>query len=293
MTNDLDSDEISLLDLLVTMAQSWRLLVFGPLVAGLIGLGVAFGLPVTYQAEAKLLLPEDAGDAQSFTADVAMAVAGSDNFLLAVSQHAGLVGSAGDQEAIASMRQRLTTQVERKRLLVVRAVGPTPDKARALAQVAVEDLLRRSVPSGAHRQQIEIEIANARRSIQGYQAAQAAVSRWMVKPLPGDTTEAFVSAAVSLQAHTEAIENRIARLQKQLLGVGQDSVINKPNLPSQRTSPKRSRIAVLSALAAGFALLLWVFVRQAWRNAANQPETADKVKAVRAAFSARSPNRLS
>jgi hypothetical protein len=223
-----------------------------------------------------------------------MALASSDDFLLAVGQQAGLVGSAGAQQAVASMRQRLTTQADRKSpLLVLRAAGAMPDKARALAQVAIEELLRRSVPSGAYHQQIEREIANARRSIQGYQVAQAVISRRGDTPLPGDTTEAFVTALVSLQTNNEATENRIARLQVELRGVGQDAVINKPSLPSQRTSPKRRQIAVLSALAAGFALPLWVFVRQAWRNAANKPETANKVKALRAAFSARSASRPS
>jgi hypothetical protein len=290
MTDDLDSDEISLLDLLVTMAESWRLLVFGPLVAGLIGLGVAFGLPPTYHAEAKLLLPEE----QPFTRDVAMAVADSDDFLLAVGQQAGLVGLAGAQQAVASMRQRLTTQADRKsRLLVFRAAGPTPEKAQALGQVAVGELLRRSVPSGAYRQQIEREIANARQSIEAYLATQVVISRRGDTPLPGDTTEAFVAAMVSLQTNNEATENRLARLQVALRGVGQGAVINEPNLPSQRTSPNSIQITVLSGLAAGFALLLWVFVRQAWRNAANQPETADKIRALRAAFSTRSASRPS
>jgi hypothetical protein len=287
MTDNLDSDEISLLDLLVTMAESWRLLVFGPLVAGLIGLAVAFGLPATYHSEAKLLLPN-----QVYFTDVAITIAGSDDFLLAVGQQAGLVGSVGDQQAAASVRGRLTMQVDRKSsVLTVRAVGPTPDKARGLAQVAVEELLRRSVPTGAHRQAIEREIAGARRSIKGYQVAQAVLSRQGAKALPGDTTEAFVSALASLQVNNEANQNRVTRLEAALGGLGQESVIAKPNLPSQRTSPKRSRIAVLSVLAAGFVLLLWVFVRQAWRNAANQPGTADKIKALRAAFSSRSSSR--
>jgi hypothetical protein len=290
MTEDLDSNEISLLDLLVTMAKSWRLLVFGPIVAGLIGMGVAFGLPATYHSEAKLLLP----DGQPFTRDVAMALPESDEFLLAVSQQAGLGGFAGDQQAVDSIRERLRTQAQRNSpLLVLRAAGPTPEKARALAQVAVEELLRRSVPSGVYRRQIEGEIANARKAIEGYQLAQGAISRWVAKPLPGNTNDAFISALVSLQANNEESENRIMRLQAQLRGVGEAAVINKPNLPLKKTSPKRSLIAVLSGLVAGFALLLWVFVQQAWRDAANRPETADKVKALRAAFSAPSANRSS
>lgn len=35
-------DEISLLDILVTLAESWKLLVFGPLVVGVLAGGLSF-----------------------------------------------------------------------------------------------------------------------------------------------------------------------------------------------------------------------------------------------------------
>ncbi len=44
--------------MMVTKAGSWRLLFFGPLAARFIGLGVAFGLPANYHAEANPLLSD-------------------------------------------------------------------------------------------------------------------------------------------------------------------------------------------------------------------------------------------
>ena len=41
-----------------------------------------------------------------------------------------------------------------------------------------------------------------------------------------------------------------------------------PILPTQHVAPKRSLISVLAALATGFALLLFVFIRKALANAA-------------------------
>ena len=38
----------------------------------------------------------------------------------------------------------------------------------------------------------------------------------------------------------------------------------------------------MTTLATGFALLLFIFIRQAWRNAAANPETAAKLAALRA-----------
>ena len=49
-------DEIDLLDLLVTMSEHIKLLILGPLLAGLIALGVGFALPETYQSTSLLVV---------------------------------------------------------------------------------------------------------------------------------------------------------------------------------------------------------------------------------------------
>jgi uncharacterized protein involved in exopolysaccharide biosynthesis len=50
-------DEISLLDLLVTVSENIKLLILGPLAAGLCALGVSFALPAKYESVA--ILPSD------------------------------------------------------------------------------------------------------------------------------------------------------------------------------------------------------------------------------------------
>ena len=48
--SDGGEDEISLLDLLLVVAENARLLIFGPLLAGLAALGIAFIIPPTFTA---------------------------------------------------------------------------------------------------------------------------------------------------------------------------------------------------------------------------------------------------
>ncbi|MDP3192828.1 Wzz/FepE/Etk N-terminal domain-containing protein [Rhodoferax sp.] len=49
--------EISLLDLLVVVAENIKLLLLGPLLAGLVALGIGYALPQSYVSQAILLLP--------------------------------------------------------------------------------------------------------------------------------------------------------------------------------------------------------------------------------------------
>jgi uncharacterized protein involved in exopolysaccharide biosynthesis len=54
--------------------------------------------------------------------------------------------------------------------------------------------------------------------------------------------------------------------------------------PERKSKPKKAMIAAVAALASGFALLLFVFVRQALRGAAADPETEQKLSKLRQAW---------
>src|SRR6266850_6418230 len=51
-------DEISLLDPLLVVAENARLLIFGPILAGLVALGIAFIIPPTFTATTRILPPQ-------------------------------------------------------------------------------------------------------------------------------------------------------------------------------------------------------------------------------------------
>jgi uncharacterized protein involved in exopolysaccharide biosynthesis len=53
-----DDDEISLLDLALVLAENWKLLIFGPLAAGLVALGVSFIIPPTFTARTSIMTPQ-------------------------------------------------------------------------------------------------------------------------------------------------------------------------------------------------------------------------------------------
>ncbi|WP_255439470.1 Wzz/FepE/Etk N-terminal domain-containing protein [Comamonas sp. Z3] len=58
-------EELDLLDLLVTLAENWKILIFGPLLAGIAAYGIGLVIPKTYESSASVQV-ERAGS--SFTA---------------------------------------------------------------------------------------------------------------------------------------------------------------------------------------------------------------------------------
>jgi tyrosine-protein kinase Etk/Wzc len=61
-------------------------------------------------------------------------------------------------------------------------------------------------------------------------------------------------------------------------------VVDVAQPAEKKSKPKKALIAVLTTLATGFALLLFVFVRQAVRNASRDEEAAEKLSELRRAW---------
>jgi uncharacterized protein involved in exopolysaccharide biosynthesis len=58
-----EEDSINLLDILQTLAENARLLVYGPILAGLIALGISFTFQPSYVAETNIMTPQQQGGA--------------------------------------------------------------------------------------------------------------------------------------------------------------------------------------------------------------------------------------
>jgi capsule polysaccharide export protein KpsE/RkpR len=61
-------------------------------------------------------------------------------------------------------------------------------------------------------------------------------------------------------------------------------IIDTAEPPEHKSKPKKSLVAVITTLATGFALLLFVFVRNALQSSAADPITTEKLDRLRASF---------
>ena len=61
-------------------------------------------------------------------------------------------------------------------------------------------------------------------------------------------------------------------------------VVDIAQPPEKKAKPKRALIAVMATLLTGLALVLWVFARQAWRQASQDPGASHKLAAIQASW---------
>lgn len=61
-------------------------------------------------------------------------------------------------------------------------------------------------------------------------------------------------------------------------------VLDAAQPPEHKSKPKKALIAIIATLASGFALLLFVFLRQALRNGSQDEKTAKKLAALKSSW---------
>lgn len=366
-------DEISLLDLALVLAEHWKLLIFGPLLAGLAALGIAFVVQPTFTATAVILPPQQQQSAAAAAlqsvgalAGMAGAAAGLKN---PADQYVALMKSTRVSDRIidafglmevyeAEFRQDARkaldnnvniTAGKQDGLIRVEVDDRDPQRAAAMANRYVEELRllmnELAVTEAQQRRRFfEEKLAEAReRLTQAQTALQASgINEGALRAEPKAAAEGYASlraqvtaAEVRLQAmraylteqapefqralaELSALRQQLARAeavnaqaatgdyinlyrefkyaetlfdlfvrQYELARVDESregllvQVVDAAQPPERKSKPKRALVAVLTTLVTGFALLLAVLVRSAWRNAARDPESAAKMAHLR------------
>lgn len=372
-----DEDEISLLDLLHTVVDNLRLLVLGPLLAGLAALGISFLIPPTFTASTQFMPPQQqqssaAAMLQSLGALGGLAGAASgiknpnDQFVsllksrtlqdtlierfklqerydkkysedtrAELSKNArissgkdGLIRIEVDDDEPAFAAELANAHVQELTLLLGRLAVTEAQQRRLFFEKQLKDAKDKLTQAEQALQATGVNAsalkANPQSAVAGLAQLQAAITAQEVKvaSMRGYLTE---NAPDFRQALTEltALKAQLGQAEKaqapaqpgdgdyiaryrdfkyfetlyelfakqyELARVDESregaviQVVDVAQAPEKKSKPKKAIIAVLATLATGFALLLFVFVRQALRNAEQDAESAAKLSSLRAAW---------
>jgi tyrosine-protein kinase Etk/Wzc len=375
-----DDDEISLLDLLLVVADNLRLLVLGPLVAGFLALGYSYTIPPTFTATTKFMPPGQQQGAAAMMLQSLGALGGlagaAGGIKNPADQYIAFLKSRSVQDALID-RFKLMERYENKYredarktldgnvqiasgkdgLITIDASDKDPTLAAQLANAHVEELgrlLNRLAVTEAQQRRLFFEKqlaktkdnlikaeqalkasgvgssvlkADPKTAVEGLAKIEAAITAQEIKlgAMRGYLTESspdFKQAQTELAAMRAQMtraekeepaaagangveSNYIAKFrdfkyhetlfelfakQYEMARVDESregaviQVLDPAQPPERKSKPKIAQIAILTTLVVGFALLLFVFIRQALRGAAQSPESAQKLSRLRQAW---------
>ena len=268
-------NEVGLLDLLVTLSENIKLLVIGPLVVGLCALIVSFLLPQTFQSVAVLQADQTTASLMS-TASVLDPVIAS----------LGLAKDDTVEEARVKLREQIKANVGRvDKLLTLTVSDRTALQAQAIAKGLLQQTYVESRPKGSVRVRIGIQLEEARTRLKNAQDASAGVLKRLESN--GSSTAGGVELArgyAELLSATGAAQGQVSLLEAQLEGLTDAQLLQVPTLAQKASQPKKVLIAIGATLAAGIALLLFIFIRQSFINTTPSEKTYAKVLRIRNSF---------
>ncbi len=268
-------DDVGLLDVLVTFAENIKLLIAGPLVIGLCALGFSFLLPQTFQSVTVL-------QAEQSTASLMLTAAVLDPVITTL----GLDKDGTMDEARSKLREQIKIAVGRNdKLLTLTVSAHSPVQAQAIAMSLIRQTYQESRPKGSARARLETQLAEATLRLKNALGASEGVLKRLESSSSGVSGGSELARGYAeLLSATGAAQNQISSLEAQLEGLSEAQLVQAPTLPQKASQPKKGLIAVGATLAAGMALLLFIFMRQAVRNNAKNETTSAKLLRIRRSF---------
>ena len=268
-----EDDDISLLNLLQTIVENLRLLVIGPIVAGLLALAGASFWPKTFESTAIL-------KAEPVTVSIMQSASALDP----IASSLGYTPQMPVEDARAKVKGQIKANFNAKdKLLTLTAQANSPQAAQALAQAVLQQTYTQSQPRDSEKFRLHKQLAQAQaREKEANQTAQLFARKMDGVGLQG--------AAEVAQGYAQMIgvvkESQSTQLdiERALQVLDASALVQEATLPTKHVSPKRSLIAIIAGLAAGFTLLLFVFIRQALRKASQDAESAQKLNAIQTSW---------
>lgn len=279
-------DEISLLDVLAVIAENIKLLVVGPLFIALCALGITFLLPQKFTSEAIIGLPDTASNSNASILQAAALMA-SPVVLDPVITKLKLEQGETIQQARQILEKQIKTSVGKDGLLRLDVTAESPQQAQVLANSIIENWLASTVPPANELEELETKLGYAKKGLQDItnlvdQFSTQGLSS-LGKPLTRGEAGTGLVAVGELQSR---YLNDVLSLSRALKGLSKDVVKQSPTSPTESVSPKKGFIVFITGLVSGFILLVFVFMRQSWRSAIGNLETAQKQARIKRALQA-------
>lgn len=285
-------DEISLLDLAVVIAESWKLLIIVPLLAGIMAYFVIGSTtPRMYTSEA--LIQADANQIALLESARVLNDPIRESSLL--SKHDGRLTIARTNLIDAMDVEKLDgTEMYRVKLTL-----DDPDEANQLLTRIITKLIQESEPTGQYREMLELRLEAQQAALgdltdtfarlnQGYSHLLTGTDE-RSPTIQGEIGQSFVTLISSIESKRQ----EVARTTRQLNGsLSQDDVIQTPTLPDNPEPRGLLMLVALVVVLTGFLVLIGVFVRAGLARASETPEGSTKVARIRRAFWLSSRNSL-
>lgn len=265
--------EISILDILVVLAENVRAIIFIPLVVGLITLGVSFLIPPTYQSVSLLSLGENAVTGMK-----------TQEVMKKVLQQTDWIKASTHQKALEKMGKKINIIFDRSGIVKITTEGPTAQQAEMLNSQLIEIYKNYSRPKGNTLELIKQNILIGNENLIKLEEASKKIGGNLVTVNPGTEGDNVARAYVTISSGIISQKINLLTLRQSLEGFGFEVMVQSPTLQEDPIKPNKAKITLFATLASGFLTIIFVLIRAAFRNLNGDNETSEKIRRIRNAI---------
>lgn len=266
-------------DALLALSRSVRLLIAGPLILAAVVVSVLVALPSRYASNALMALPKPASGELAGLFPGVGGGGGVPTALQAATVMKSAVvldqvfsalnpGSVPDDAARDALSRSVKTTAAKDGLLLLEVTSATPGDAQRIANLVIDAWLRTTKPAAQQQAELEKRLAHARQTLlttQGILASQK--NALMSMAGLGDLLDRYFGQTLEIE--------------RQMNGLTRDVVVQAPTLATRPIEPPYIVIFFQVMFGAGLFFVMWVLGRRALQVAKENPETAQKLEALR------------
>lgn len=276
----MEDDELDLLDLLIVIAENLKLLIFAPLLVGLMALGIAFVIPQTFESQSMLNASKPG---LNVPPQILASLINSTDTMAAVAQATQFEPDTSLERRIKNLAERIQVSVGKQdQLVTLKTQAETPETAQALNLAIWKYVLPLTIPRNADMERLKAQLQSEKERLSAGEQLEMETTKALSNPANNAEGTARLYGEL-LTANSNRLRT-IATLEAQMEGLTMDNLIQQATLPEVPIKPNKGLIAIAATLAAGFLVLLFIFVRHALSNARRDPEQAAKVQRLRQAL---------
>ena len=279
-------DSIDMLGVLLTLAENLKWLILWPLAGGALVYSLTYLLPEQYESAA--IIKAEGSIAANMTAA---------HVLDRALKNLGYLDQLSEEDAEDArqdlLRDTTTSVVRGTQLVTLKVVRHSPEAAHRIAQETrnnvmlskMQEILNMvyadSRPREVELQRLSTEKTMLEQQIKELAGASKMAQQLLEDPSPGTNTGALAESIASISSNLVRIQTALHAVDKKMLGLSNEDLVQAPTFPKRPSGPKKALIAAVSTVAIGLLMLVFVLMRQSWRASRSVNLHAERLAALK------------
>ena len=263
-----------MLGVLLTLAENLKWLILWPLAGGALVYSLTYLLPEQYESAA--IIKAEGSIAANMTAA---------HVLDRALKNLGYLDQLSEEDAEDArqdlLRDTTTSVVRGTQLVTLKVVRHSPEAAHRIAQEILNMVYADSRPREVELQRLSTEKTMLEQQIKELAGASKMAQQLLEDPSPGTNTGALAESIASISSNLVRIQTALHAVDKKMLGLSNEDLVQAPTFPKRPSGPKKALIAAVSTVAIGLLMLVFVLMRQSWRASRSVNLHAERLAALK------------